>query len=208
MADLQALLNASAKRHRDHLCPRQELGVRMGMYAGELLDLGLPQSDKRLLAFVETDSCLTDGIAAATGCWWGSRTMRLIDYGKAAATFVDTLSHHAIRTLPAPASRTRALEYALNAPDRWQAQLMAYQIMPTEELLLAQPVDLSIALDAIISHHGKRVVCQQCGEDIINEREVRRGGEILCLACADGACYLTALEGRTVPGLINPVHNP
>ena len=48
MRDLQTLLNASAERHHNHLCPRQVLGVRMGLYAAELFDLDLPQNDKRL----------------------------------------------------------------------------------------------------------------------------------------------------------------
>jgi formylmethanofuran dehydrogenase subunit E len=39
MHDLQTLLAQSAALH-NHLCPRQVLGVRMGMYAAELLDLG------------------------------------------------------------------------------------------------------------------------------------------------------------------------
>jgi formylmethanofuran dehydrogenase subunit E len=92
MRDLQDLFKASAERHHDHLCPRQVLGVRMGIYAAELLALDLPQNDKRLFTFVETDGCLIDGLAVATGCWVGNRTMRVIDYGKSAATFVDTLT--------------------------------------------------------------------------------------------------------------------
>ena len=189
MLDLQTFLTESAKQHRDHLCPRQVLGVRMGMYAGELFGLDLPQSDKRLFVFVETDGCMVDGISAATGCSCGHRTMHMMDYGKTAATFVDTLTHRAIRILPSPGSRTRALEYGLDAPDRWHAQLRAYQIMPTKELLLAQSVDLTVSLEAIISRHGMRVVCEHCGEDIINERQVRNNNEILCRACAGESYY-------------------
>lgn len=118
MNDLQTLLKESAKRHHDHLCPRQVLGVRMGMYAAELFQLDLPQRDKRLFVFVETDGCLIDGIAVATGCWLGNRTMRVMDYGKCAATFVDTQTERAIRITPTRESRTRALAYAPDAPDR------------------------------------------------------------------------------------------
>lgn len=67
MLDLQTLLNESAHQHRDHLCPRQVLGVRMGMYAAELLNFELPQSDKRVFAFVETDGCLVDGSGRVHG---------------------------------------------------------------------------------------------------------------------------------------------
>ncbi len=191
MNDFETLLNQSAERHQHHLCPRQVLGVRIGMYAGELFGLALPQSDKRLFAFVETDGCMTDGIAVATGCWWGRRTMRLIDYGKTAATFVDTLTERAVRVAPTRESRQRAARYAPNAPDRWHAQLEAYQIMPAEELLQAREVELTVSLKALISQHGRRVVCADCGEDIINEREVRRDGRTLCRACADEAYYIS-----------------
>ena len=131
MQHLQVLLSKSAARHRNHLCPRQVLGARMGLYAGELLGLGLPQSDKRMFTFIETDGCLVDGVAAATGCWVGNRTMRVIDYGKSAATFVDRETEYAIRITPAPTARARARDYALDAPDRWHAQLVGYQVMPT-----------------------------------------------------------------------------
>ena len=191
MDDLETLLNQSAARHQHHLCPRQVLGVRMGMYAGELFGLDLPQTDKRLFAFVETDGCLTDGIAVATGCWLGRRTMRLVDYGKTAATFVDTQTECAIRIAPSFESRTRAAHYAPEASDRWHAQLAAYQIMPTDELLTAREVSLAESLATIISQHGRRVVCEKCGEDIINEREVKQGDQALCRACADQAYYLS-----------------
>ncbi len=189
MADLQELLTVSASRHKDHLCPRQVLGVRMGMFAAELFRLDLPQKDKRLFTFIETDGCLVDGIAAATGCWVGSRTMRVMDSGKSAATFVDTETERALRVIPHPQARSRAKDYAPNAPDRWHAQLLGYQVMPAEELLLAHPVNLTLSLSAIISRHGVRVVCDHCGEDIINERQVHRNGETLCRTCAGDAYY-------------------
>jgi formylmethanofuran dehydrogenase subunit E len=196
MLDLQTLLQRSAKRHHDHLCPRQVLGVRMGMFAGEILGLPLPQSDKRLYALVETDGCLVDGITAATECSCGHRTMHIFDYGKTAAAFADTVSGRTIRIMPSPTARARARHYAPNALDRWHAQLAAYQVMPTSELLVAQKVSLSISLAALISRHGLRVVCEVCGEDIINEREVRRCGHILCQACA-GNAYYSLLEKET-----------
>lgn len=192
MRELKNYFTASAHQHQEHLCPRQVLGVRMGLYAGELLDLILPQNDKRLFAFVETDGCLIDGISSATNCTVGHRTMHVIDYGKTAATFVDTETQRALRVMPRLEARKLALRYAPDAPDRWHAQLLAYQIMPTRELLTAQAVTLTISLKAIISQHGMRVVCAECGEDIINEREVRAEGKILCRACALGAYYAIA----------------
>ena len=96
MKTFNELLQASATRHKE-LRPRQVLGVRMRTLAGRLLGLDLPQADKRLLAIVETDGYATDGIAVATGCWVGRRTMRIQGFGKVAATFVDTMGERAVR---------------------------------------------------------------------------------------------------------------
>lgn len=51
---LTACLAEAATLHR-HLCPRQALGVRMGLYASELLGIEFPRPDERLFVFVETD---------------------------------------------------------------------------------------------------------------------------------------------------------
>lgn len=189
MSELQEFLNASAARHNAHLCPRQVLGVRIGLYAGEWLRVPLSQTDKRIFCFVETDGCLTDGIAVATGCAVGRRAMVVMDYGKSAATFVDTLTGKAVRIAPRLTARIRALDYAPDAPDRWHAQLQANQVMPATELLDARAVMLTVSLQDILSQHGKRVMCEQCGEDIINQREVRHAGRVLCRACAGEAYY-------------------
>jgi len=186
------LLAESAALHR-HTCPRQVLGVRMGLWASELLGLRLPQQDKRLLTIVETDGCFADGVAVATNCWVGRRTLRVEDYGKVAATFVDTQTGNAFRIAPHPACRERARIYAPGARNRWAAMLLGYQAMPVEELLVAQPVQLVQSIAAIVSHAGRRVNCACCGEEILNEREVTVDGAILCRACAGTGYYLASV---------------
>lgn len=182
--DIQAVLRQAAATH-EHLCPRQVLGARIGLYAAELLHLDLPQDDKRLYTFVETDGCFVDGVTAATGCSLGHRTLRLMDYGKVAATFVDTAIGTGIRIWPSPLSRSLAAQYAPNAPNRWRAQLDAYQIMPAAELLCLREVDLTVDLIAIIGKPGVRVNCANCGEEILNLREIIRDGKSLCRGCAN-----------------------
>ena len=188
MRSLTELLDASAALHR-HLCPRQVLGVRMGMLAGEALGLALPQTDKRLLAIVETDGCVVDGISAATHCHVGRRTMRVEDYGKVAATFVDTQTGQAIRIVPRSTVRQLAAAYAPSARNPWEAQLLGYQRMPAAELLSIQPVALTIPLSKLLSRHGRKAVCEGCGEEIINEREIIQDGITLCRVCAGQAYY-------------------
>ena len=193
---MDELLQRSAEMHH-HLCPRQVLGVRMGMLAGRWLGLDLPQADKRLFVFMETDGCTSDGVAVATGAWVGRRTMRMVDFGKVAATFVDTESGEAVRIHPHPDSRHQAITAAPEAPDRWHAQLVGYQILEDHELLIAEPVELTVDLAGLISHDGARARCARCGEEISNQRELVCGGEVLCRACS-GEAYCALAPGMSV----------
>lgn len=187
--NLNELLEISSARHK-HVCPRQVLGVRMGMLAAKLLSLPLPQTNKRLLTIVETDGCFADGIAVSTGCELGHRTLRLIDFGKVAATFIDTAEERAIRIAAHPDSRSRATAYYESAEkSRWHGYLHAYQIMPDSALFVAQPVHLQFSLDMLISKPTHRVVCSACGEEIINQREVIIEDQVLCRGCGGQAYY-------------------
>ncbi len=188
MPTLEELLARSAADH-NHVCPRQVLGVRMGMLVAKLFDLPLPQTDKRLLAIVETDGCFADGVAAATGCTVGHRTMRVVDYGKIAVTFIDTKTGLAYRVRPRLDVRQRAEAYAQNERSRWHTMLNAYKVMPDEALLEVQAVQPKFDVGALMSRAGVRVNCDACGEEIINEREVNQNGRVLCRACAAGAYY-------------------
>lgn len=186
--DLQVLLERSSREH-SHLCPRQVLGVRMGLLGMKALGFEAPPAKKRLLVIAETDGCFVDGIIAATGCTVGHRTLRVEDYGKVAATFVDVQEERAVRIAPAPDIRQKAYAYAPDEPRHYFAQLRAYQIMPDEEMFIITEVALATPLAAILSRPGVRVNCDSCGEEIINEREVRRDGLILCRSCAYGGYY-------------------
>ena len=75
------------------------------------------------------------------------------------------------------------------AQSPWQAQLEAYQIMPAVELFKVQRVELTLSLEKLLSKPDYKTSCDQCGEEIINEREVIQAGRILCRACAGDAYY-------------------
>lgn len=198
--DLTEILAQSSRRH-SHLCPRQVLGVRLGLAGATALDLPGPRRDKRLLVILETDGCFADGIEAATGCTVGHRTLRVEDYGKIAATFVDVRTEQAVRIIPRLDVRRRAAAYAPGETRRYFAQLQGYQVMPDEELLAIQPVQLTRPAAEIVSRPGVRVDCAVCGEEIVNEREVVIEDRILCRACAYGGYYAS---GMTMLGIVMP----
>ena len=193
MTHLARLLEATARRHR-HLCPRQVLGVRVGLAGAAALGLDAPRTDRRLLVIVETDGCFADGMEVATGAAVGKRTLRVVDHGKIAATVADLATGAAVRVRPQDGVRERALAYAPGERRRYFAQLFGYQQMPDEELLLIEPVRLTPSLAQLLGRPGVRARCAVCGEDIINGREVRQGEKVLCRACAGDRYYQLGIE--------------
>jgi formylmethanofuran dehydrogenase subunit E len=181
--DLRPLLERSAALHR-HLCPRQVLGVRAAIYAGRLLTTEFPQTDKNILAILETDGCFADGVSVASGCSMGHRTMRLADYGKVAVTFIEKQSGQALRFSPLTDLRARVLNSVVSTRSRWHAYLEAYQQMAEEEIFAVREVALNVDLGRLIGTPGKRTACHVCGEEILNQREVLRAGVTMCPSCA------------------------
>ena len=193
MKDLSALLEKSAQHH-SHLCPRQILGVRIGLAGMQALGLEANEGNKRLLVFLETDGCFADGVIAATNCTVGHRTLRVEDYGKAAATFVDTKTGTAMRVAPTLDIRQQACSCCPEESRHYFAQMQAYQVMPDEQLVTITEVQLAAPVEKIMSRPGVRVECASCGEEIMNEREVIVDGQPLCRSCAGGSYYRTPVE--------------
>jgi formylmethanofuran dehydrogenase subunit E len=186
--NIQPLLERSSRDHA-HICPRQILGVRIGLAGMSALGFSEPPTQKEMLVISETDGCFVDGVTSATGCAVGHRTLRVEDYGKVAATFVDTRTGRAFRIAPRLDVREQACTFAPKEFRHYFAQMQAYQTMPDEAMLTIQEVTLNTPIEKIVSRPGLRVNCDVCGEEIMNEREVLRSGLSLCRVCAEGGYY-------------------
>jgi formylmethanofuran dehydrogenase subunit E len=192
MISLSDLLKQSSARH-DHLCPRQVLGVRMGLAGLAAIGLEAPMPHKAALVFIETDGCFADGIEVATGASVGHRTLRVKDLGRIAATFANIETGLSIRLAPHLDIRARALAYAPDIKTKYYAQLKGYQLMPESELFSFQEVHLEPGLRYVLSRPGLRVKCVRCGEEIINERQVLVDGLVLCAVCGGEGYYRTGM---------------
>jgi formylmethanofuran dehydrogenase subunit E len=199
---LTLLLKETAARHT-HLCPRQVLGVRLGLRALQELDLigddyrpRFLNLDKRVLAIVETDGCGADGLTIATNCSVGRRTLRVLDFGKLAATLVDTHTNTAVRVAPSAVARQLASQLMPESIDRWHAYLQSYQVIPDSKLIDLQKVHLTLSIDEILSKPNSRATCNSCGEEIMNEREVLGDKGVLCRSCAGDSYYRLDHEHR------------
>ena len=186
MWSLHKILEKSASRH-SHLCPRQVLGVRIGLAGAQAVGLEPPVRTDRWLVILETDGCFADGIEAATGCSVGHRTLRIEDYGKIAATFVDIRHGRAVRVDPISwmreneqrpmLLRNRAITLLNSLPIR---RCRMQNCFPSRKCAL------NIPIQALVGRPGVRVNCDMCGEEIINGREVIIEEMTLCQACAGG----------------------
>ncbi len=188
MKSLEELLEEAVAFH-GHLCAGQVMGVRMATVGCREVGVADPKSTKELIVCVEIDRCATDAIQSVTGCKLGRRTMKYVDYGKMAATFVNTSTGVAVRVLARDDSRERAWAYASPGASKEEAQLQAYKVMPEEELFQVTPVLLQLPQEDLPGHPVSQVVCERCGEGINDRREVLRDGRRLCRACAFGAYY-------------------
>ena len=209
MATLDELLQEAERAH-GHLCAGQVLGVRMAMLALERLGIGDPRARlladgslnpdrKRLVTFVEIDRCATDAIGVVTGCRVGKRALKLRDWGKMAATFVDLNaklgedSYKGLRVVALESSKRRAKELYPELEKNAQ-QMKAYRELPDTALFSAQWVRVPLPPSEFPGYKGERVACARCGEGVNFDRFMERGGERVCLACADGeGVYYRAL---------------
>lgn len=189
--DLDALLQDAAVAH-GHLCAGQVLGVRMAMHGCALLGIEEPRGRdrKRLVTFVEIDRCATDAIGVVTGCRLGKRALKLVDWGKMAATFVDlqrvvdTDVYGGVRLAARESSRELARLRFPDVADKNQQQMRAYRELSDDELFQVEWVQVPLPANEFPGFKGARVACEMCGEGINYKREVMVDGRLLCGGCA------------------------
>jgi formylmethanofuran dehydrogenase subunit E len=189
MKSLEEYLAAAADAH-GHMCPGQVLGVRMAMLGLKAIGIDDPlKHRKRLLAFVEIDRCATDAVSLVTGCRLGARSLKFVDYGKVAATFVNLETQKAVRVVARDDSRLRAktMFAQLNSP--YRQQLEAYKVMDDADLFIVRPVRVMLKPEDLPGSPRSRVACEQCGEGVNGGRERMVNGRTLCRNCAGESYY-------------------
>jgi len=209
MEDFETLLRGSASAH-GHLCPGQVVGVRMGMLGCRLIGLDDPQSHdqiKKLIVYVEMDRCTADAVAYVTGAKLGRRSLKFMDYGIMAATFVNLGTGEAYRVLSTEESRDLACFYAPEFEKKYQQELEAYKRMPDSVLFRVQQVRVDISDLDLPGPTRKKVTCERCGQVVRDGREIVANGVTLCKLCAQGAYFSDAKEITWQEMNWSPVHD-
>jgi len=85
--------------------------------------------------------------------------------------------------------------------------LIGYQVMPVSELFFVRYVRLDMPLSQIMSRPGRRAICEICGEEIMNGRELSNNYVVLSRACAGESYYHCCADSLAVESLITSTHN-
>ena len=189
MKTLEEYMALAAQNH-GHMCPGQVLGLRMAMLGLKSLAIDDPAKyRKRLVTLVEIDRCATDAVSLVTGCRLGKRSLKFLDFGKVAATFVDLETHRAVRIVARDDSREKAKAMFPELAEPARQQLEAYQVMDDKDLFILKRVRVKLKPEDLPGRPRLRVTCEQCGEGINDGRERRVGGRVLCRSCAGESYY-------------------
>ena len=166
--------------------------MRMAMLGCELLELddpkNLPQI-KNIIVYVEIDRCATDAISYVTGVKLGRRSLKFVDHGIMAATFVNLATNRAFRIVSTEKSRDLATKYAPEIKEKRRQQLEAYKVMPVEELFSVEEVAVQIPVCEMPGPSRFKAVCQRCHTVVRDKKEVYKNGRVLCRPCALGTYY-------------------
>ena len=201
MQAFETLLDQSSQAH-GHLCPGQVVGVRMAMLGCRLIGLDEPtrrDQIKKLMVYVEMDRCTADAVAHVTGVKLGRRSLKFMDYGIMAATFVNLETGKAYRVLSTEEARNLAAVYAPEIEEKSARQLEAYKRMPDSVLFRVQKVRVKLHECDLPGPTRRKVVCSRCGQIVRDRREVVEDGRVLCKPCTETA--ISAMPGRW-PGRI------
>jgi formylmethanofuran dehydrogenase subunit E len=179
MTEFETYLKKAGEFH-GHACVGIALGTRITLAAMKALGLKPGEKNKNLIVFTEIDRCMTDAVQAITGCSLGRRSLKHMDYGKFAATFVNLETGKAVRgSVKEHFGNDKPLEETLN--------LLAG--IPDDKLVTLQEVTVNIPETDLPGPPKQKAVCTACGEPIMDGRGIKDGNKTLCRTCAQGGYY-------------------
>jgi len=210
--DFKTLLAESTAAH-GHLCPGQVVGVRMAMLGCRLIGLDDPsgrEQIKKFVVYVEMDRCTADAVAHVTGAKLGRRSLKFMDYGIMAATFVHLEKGDAYRVVSTEEARDLAPLYAPEIAGKYPRQLEAYKRMPESVLFRVQQVRVKLSELDLPGPTRRKVACAKCGQVVRDGREVMAGGAPLCIPCGRGAYFEEireiTREDMSQPSILQTTH--
>jgi formylmethanofuran dehydrogenase subunit E len=181
-----------------HKCPAMPMGLRASLVAMEAL--GVERTgDSALVALVELDenhcaTCFADGVQVATGCTFGKGNIRKLHYGKWGLTLIDKKRGKAVRVAPLAAAMeaNKKTEFmALRKQGVPPTQIDPSISEPLVERVMSAPVENLLTVSEVFDydwhespHTFDSVVCEECGEMVVERNARIKAGRTLCIPCA------------------------
>ncbi|PWR71255.1 FmdE family protein [Methanospirillum lacunae] len=180
MSTIDILLQ-KAKEFHGEICPGIVMGTRMTIAGMRELDMDPLLKTQDLIVYVEIDRCATDAIQAITGVSLGHRSLKFMNYGKFAATFINTQTGKAVRVSALPKNSDQPKDMKEVAKMICNA--------PEEEIFKIQKVHVDIPKEDLPGFPTHKDVCSRCGEGIMDSKEIIIEGKAVCKNCAQGSYY-------------------
>ncbi|MFN2188737.1 MAG: FmdE family protein [Candidatus Promineifilaceae bacterium] len=192
----QILLDAL--QFHGHKCPAMPMGLRASLAAMEAL--GVERTgDSALVALVDLDenhcaTCFADGVQVATGCTFGKGNIRKLHYGKWGLTLIDKKRGKAVRVVP--------LAAAMEANKKTEFMALRKQGVPPTQIdpAISEPLVervMGARLEDLLSvselfdyewhdapHTFESIVCDECGEMVVERNARIKAFRTLCIPCA------------------------
>jgi len=183
------------KAFHGHMCPGLALGIRVAEVALE--EIGPHAQDEEVVAVVETDMCAVDAIQYLTGCTFGKGNLIHLDYGKNAFSFYRRRDGKSLRLVVRPGgfgpddAERQALFQKVREGTATEEERRRFQGLheararwileaPLEVLFERKEAPWPLPRPARIH---TSIVCEECGEPVMETRIRRFGGRFLCIPC-------------------------
>jgi formylmethanofuran dehydrogenase subunit E len=191
LENLDGLIAECGSLH-GHVCPGQVLGVRMAVLGCHLTGIEDPRGldRKKLFVWVEIDRCVTDAITAVTGVRLGKRSLKFLNYGKVATTFLNLAEERAYRIVAREESRELADRLFHSISDKKERQMLTYRQADASMLFKFEAVRIELSDFEMPGRPRRRIICVRCGEGINDGRDlVDALNRRVCRSCAFGSYY-------------------
>jgi formylmethanofuran dehydrogenase subunit E len=158
-----------------HSCPGVTIGYRMTKAALNFLSESRSE-DEELVAIVENNACGVDALQYLSGCTFGKGNLIFKDYGKHVYTLYDRKTKKGVRVafkdraVPEAMRKNREkfIDWLLSAPEE--------EIVSLKEVRIDEPEPARIM---------KTVICDFCGEGVMETRVRNINGKLACIPCAE-----------------------
>ena len=154
MNDFDVYLKKAGDYH-GHICMGIALGTRISLAAMKALGLKPGEKNKNLLVYTEIDRCMTDAVQTITGCSLGHRSLKFLDYGRFAATFINTDTGRAVRGVIKE-------HYGDDRPI--EEQLKALARVPDIKLVTLEEVTVDVPEEDLPGMPTRKAVCSVLAE--------------------------------------------